>query len=505
MTGHEMLFAQLDKRKGRTISFGDDSKGRIHGIGTVGKNSQTQISHVLLVKGLKHNFLSISQLCDKGLRVCFDSTKCEVIDMSTNKISFIGNRLKNMHVIFLEVLKVNSEVCLIANAENDSWLWHRRLGHVSMNTMSKLIKKNLITGLLELKFENDRICDACQLGKQVRTSFKSKKIVSTSRPLELLHIDLFGPISTTSLGGKSYGFVIVDDYSRYTWVYFLAHKNAALQAFLSHYKKVENEKGLAIVSIKSDHGGEFENDEFEKFCNEKGLDHNCSAPRTPQQNGVVERKNQTLKEMARTMLCENNLLKYLWAEVVNTTTYILNRVLIRLLISKTPYELYKGRKPNISHLKSFCCKCFVLNNGKQPLGKFDAKSDEAIFLGYALKSKAYRGFNKRTLTVEESIHVVFDESNALQKKVHDDDDDVEVLEKQMKEMSLENNKNNEESSPKREDETSPLENLQRESLIMAMQEELDQFTRSHVWSLVPRPSNHPIVGTKWVFRNKVDD
>ncbi|WRX13590.1 Reverse transcriptase [Theobroma cacao] len=131
------------------------------------------------------------------------------------------------------------------------------------------------------------------------------------------------------------------------------------------------------------------------------------------------------------------------------------------MISKTLYDLYKGRKPNISQLRSFGCKCFVLNNGKQSLGKFNAKSDEAIFLGYALNSKAYRVFNKRTLTVEESIHVVVDESNALQKEIHADDDDVEILEKQMEEMSLENNKNNEESSPRRENETPPLENLQR--------------------------------------------
>ncbi|WRX18659.1 Integrase [Theobroma cacao] len=173
-------------------------------------------------------------------------------------------------------------------------------------------------------------------GKQIRTSLKTKNIVSTFRPLELLHIDLFGPISTTSLGGKSYGFVIVDDYSRYTWVYFLAHKNDALPAFVNYYKKVENEKGLAIVSIRSDHGGEFEGDEFENFCNENGLDHNFFAPRTPQQNGVVERKNRTLKVMARTMLCENNIPKYFWAEVINIAAYILNKVSIRAMISKTP-------------------------------------------------------------------------------------------------------------------------------------------------------------------------
>ncbi|WRX20691.1 Integrase [Theobroma cacao] len=310
MRGDKMLFAQLDKRKRGTVSFGDDSKSKIHGIGTVGKNSQTQISHVLLVKGLKHNLLSISQLCDKGFKVCFDSNKCEVIDIGTKKFSFIGKRLKNMYAIFLEDLEINDEICLVANADSDSWLWHKRLRHVSLHTMSKLIKKNLVVGLPNIKFESDKMCDACQLGKPIRTSFKSKKIVSTSKPLEMLHIDLFGPISTTSLGEKSYGFVIVDDYSRYTWVYFLTHKNDALSTFISHCRKVENEKGLAIVSIRSDHGGEFESEEFEKFFNEKGLDHNFSAPKTPQQNGVVERKNRTLKEMAQTMLCENNLPKY---------------------------------------------------------------------------------------------------------------------------------------------------------------------------------------------------
>ncbi|WRX26838.1 Reverse transcriptase [Theobroma cacao] len=119
-----------------------------------------------------------------------------------------------MYVVFLEDLEMDYEICLVANAENDSWLWHRRLGHVSMHTMSKLSRKNLVIGQPNLKFENDKICDACKLGKQVRTSFKTKKVVSTSRPLELMHIDLFGLISTTSLGGKSYGFVIVDDYFR---------------------------------------------------------------------------------------------------------------------------------------------------------------------------------------------------------------------------------------------------------------------------------------------------
>ncbi|GAV58701.1 hypothetical protein CFOL_v3_02234 [Cephalotus follicularis] len=131
--------------------------------------------------------------------------------------------------------------------------------------------------------------------------------------------------------------------------------------------------------------------------------------------------------MGRTMLCENNLPKYLWAEAVNTACFIINRVMIRSILKKTPYELFNDRKPNVSHLRPFGCKVFVLNNGKDNLGKFDAKSDEGIFLGYSLNSKAYRVFNKRTLIIEESIHVLFEESNSAPRK-GDIVDDVGILE-----------------------------------------------------------------------------
>ncbi|GAV56533.1 hypothetical protein CFOL_v3_00075 [Cephalotus follicularis] len=130
--------------------------------------------------------------------------------------------------------------------------------------------------------------------------------------------------------------------------------------------------------------------------------------------------------MGRTMLCENNLPKYLWAETVNTSCYIINRVMIPSILKKTPYELFKERKPNVSHLRPFGCKVFILNNGKDNLGKFDAKSDERIFLGYSLNSKTYRVFNKRTLIIEESIHVLFEESNSAPRK-RDDIDDVGII------------------------------------------------------------------------------
>ena len=455
MTGDKSLFQALDRKRSGNVTFGDNSKGVIQGIGIIGNNTKTLIKHVLFVEGLKHNLLSISQLCDKGFRVCFDAHACHIIDSNTNKVAYIGKRHENVYVIYIEEIELNNESCLIANDVNDSWLWHRRLGHASMKTLSKLVKNDLVIGLPKLNFNKNKICDACQFGKQVKSSFKPKNLVSTTRPLELLHIDLFGPMDVISMGGKSYGFVIVDDYSRFTWVYFLTHKDDALQTFINHCKKIQNEKGLTLVNIRSDHGGEFESHGFESFCNKNGYSHNFSALRTPQQNGVVERKNRTLKEMARTMLCENNLPKYFWGEAINTACYILNRVSIRPLISKTPYELYKKRKPNVSHLRSFGCKCFVLNNGKHPIGKMDAKSDEAILMGYALNSKAYRVFNKTSLVVEESIHVVFDETDAAPRKVAVNDD-----------ADFEEPNNSKDKEPReKEIETSkddpPLEDLQR--------------------------------------------
>lgn len=315
-------------------------------------------------------------------------------------------------------------------------MWHRRLGHTSMDLLHKLNKHALVKGLPKTKFVKDKICDACQLGKQHKTSFPKKKYISTSRPLQLLHMDLFGPNRVASLGGKLYAFVIVDDFSRFTWVLFLTHKNEAHIAFVKFCKKAQNEIGCTITSIRSDRGREFDNHDIEKYCDDHGFTHNFSAPRTPQQNGAVERKNRSLQEMARTMLNEHSLPKYFWAEAVNTACYIINRVVIRSKLEKTPYELWKGRTPNIGYFKVFGCKCFILND-KDNLGKFDAKSDEGIFLGYSMNSKAYRVYNKRSLTIEESMHVVFDEVDSLKpKNIDDDDNDFNVIENKVNNIKL---------------------------------------------------------------------
>ena len=145
---------------------------------------------------------------------------------------------------------------------------------------------------------------------------------------------------------------------------------------------------------------------------------------------MVERKNRSLEELARTILNDSSLPKCLWADVMSTAFYVMNRVLIKPILKKTPYELLNGRKPNITHMKVFGCKCYILNNGKDNLGKFDAKSDKGIFLGYSLSSHAYRVYNKKLMIVKESIHVVFDETNKCEQglaKINTDEDEQNIF------------------------------------------------------------------------------
>ena len=178
----------------------------------------------------------------------------------------------------------------------EKWLWHKKLGHAYMKLISEISQKELVKSLPKISFHNDSTCEFYQRGKQTKNSFHSKNVVSTSRPLELLHLDLFGPTRIANLGGKKYGLVIVDNFSRYTWVIFLIHKDEAFEAFKIFSKRVQNEKDFCITSIRSYHGGEFENHSFENFCNENGISHNFYSPITPQQNGVVERNNRSLPE-----------------------------------------------------------------------------------------------------------------------------------------------------------------------------------------------------------------
>nr|KYP36277.1 Copia protein [Cajanus cajan] len=208
MTGERSMFLDLKSKKGGQVTFGGGQKGHIMGIGKIGINSSISIDNVLYVKGLTHNLLSISQLCDSGYEVSFNKNKCTVSQLDSS-ILFTVNRCNNLYKIMVNELENQNVDCLVSY--ENQWIWHKKLGHVSQILISKLKKHNLVRGLPNLVHQTNNVCEACQNGKQIKSSFQSKNHVSTSRPLELLHIDLFGPTRTIFVSGKRYGLVIVDD------------------------------------------------------------------------------------------------------------------------------------------------------------------------------------------------------------------------------------------------------------------------------------------------------
>ncbi|WVZ63057.1 hypothetical protein U9M48_012727 [Paspalum notatum var. saurae] len=403
MTGDSRMFTSLigNVEEYDKITFGDNSKGKVEGLGKIEISSEYSISNVLLVDSLNFNLLSVGQLYDLGFQCLFKPNEVIVSKIDGGEEVFKGFRHNNLYLVDFNSKKANLQACLFSK-NSMGWLWHRRLAHVGLSTLKKVMKKDL-----------DKLCSACQAGKQVANTHPSKTFMSTSRPLELLHIDLFGPTTYTSIGGNNYGFIIVDDFSRYTWVYFLEDKTEVAHVFSKFVKRAQNEFNTSIVKIRSDNGREFDNTNIEEYCDEVGIKHEFSATYTPQQNGVAERKNRTLITLARSMLDEYGTSEKFWAEAINTACYASNRLYPHRLLDKTPYELLNGRKPNISYFRVFGCKCYIYKK-RQHLGKFQRRCDIGFLLGYSSKSKAYRLFNNATGMVEETYDVEFDESNGSQ-------------------------------------------------------------------------------------------
>ncbi|GJW89335.1 retrovirus-related pol polyprotein from transposon TNT 1-94 [Tanacetum coccineum] len=510
MTGNKDLFSSYKPFDGGNVLFGSNTKSKIIGKGTISHNSLT-INDVSHVENLSFNLLSIGQICDKKCNVLFSETGSKIIK---NGIT-LGKGIRKNGLYIMKMGNSPKDALCLTSIDDTSTLWHRRLGHANMRLIQSLSSKELVRNLPKLKFEK-HFCDACNVGKQVHESHKAKNMVSTSKCLELLHMDLFGPSAVQSYGGNFYTLVIVDDYSRYTWTRFLKHKNEAFDHFEILSKKIQNQKGCPIISIRTDHGREFDNEvQFGAFCDANGITHNFSAPRTPQSNGVVERKNRTLQEMSRTLLNEQSIPQKFWCNAVDTSTYILNRILIRPFLGKTPYELFKGRKPNLEYFKVFGCKCFILNT-KDYLTKFDPKSTEGIFLGYSPNSKAYVVLNKETMKVEESLNVKFDKTPPPNSPPLVDDDllEVGIIENKRKDLEVkENEPLNKQISNIKESKDHPVignlnqrtlrsqvqnqsnffcfvssvepknikEAIQDESWTMAMQEELTQFKTNDIW------------------------
>src|SRR4051812_26894849 len=303
-----------------------------------------------------------------------------------------------------------------------------------MKNLQTLISKKHVVGINKVKFDKDRLCGACEAGKITKKHHSAKTIMTTTRPLELLHMDMFGPQSYASLGGNKYGFVIVDDFSRYTWVFFLDDKSKVVEIFKSFAKRAQTEYELSLKHIRSDNGTEFKNTHIEDFLDDYGLTHEFSAAYTPQQNGVVERKNRTLIEMARTMLAEYKTPIRFWAEAINTACHIINKVYLHKFLKKTSYELITGNKPNVSYLRVFGAPCFIRDMNHS--SKFSPKAHEGFLLGYGSNSHTYRVYNSHFGKVMEIVNVRFDGTNGSQKEHLPHDLDEPPLDEVIRSMAI---------------------------------------------------------------------
>ena len=380
MTGNKSLLSRFEKKAGPVVAYGDGSIGKTLGYGSISIGNVI-IEDVALVEGLKHNLLSVSQLTDRGYHVDFKDTHGEVIRKQTGETVLIAQRHDNIYVAKLEANTDAPQTCLLLKASKDeSWKWHKKPSHLNLNNLNELVKRDLVRGLPKALYTPDGLCDSCQKAKQRRSSFKSKTESSVDKMFYMLHLDLFGPVNIMSIGKKRYTLVIVDEFTRFTWVYFLHRKDETSAILMDHIKMIEDDT-VKVKILRSDNGTEFKNAAMDELCKYKGISQQFSAPGTPQQNGVVEWKNRTLIEAGRTMLEDAQLPTYFWAEAINTACYTQNSTLINKH-GKTPYEMVKGKKPSLKHLHIFGCKCFVLKTHPEQLGKFEPKADEGIFVGY---------------------------------------------------------------------------------------------------------------------------
>jgi transposase InsO family protein len=226
------------------------------------------------------------------------------------------------------------------------------MGHMQFDNFVKVNKREAVIEMPQITKPTNTLCKHCQQGKQTKTRFKSKEY-STTKPLEIVHTDLVGPTTTKCLKGERYFMLLVDDYTRMIAVCFLKNKSEAFENFKIYKEMVENEMDSRIKCLRSDNGGEFTSKEFMDYCNNHGIKRQFSVARTPQQNGVVERKNRTIQEMARTMIMDSKLTYIFWTKAVHTTFHIQNRVMLRNNTDKTPYGVMERKTNKCEALQSF--------------------------------------------------------------------------------------------------------------------------------------------------------
>ena len=390
------------------VNLGDNrsilayGKGTYHIIADLGDSHQPiGLRDVLYLPDLDKNLLSVRAMVKLGATVQFKSEICEI----TRNGKLLARGKIERKLYFLQITE--NETINIAQKDSNLKLWHYRFGHLGMDNVKRLMKDEMVDGMSSKDNCNgDSVCQGCIMGKQHRKEFPKDGGKRASDFLELVHSDVCGPMSISSLGGSRYFVTFIDDYSHYTQVYFIKHKSEVLEKFKEYVNHVTNATGKQVKVLRSDNGGEYCSKEFTSYLKEKGIAHQLTVPYTPQQNGVAERMNRTLVESARSMMSHAALPTNFWAEAINTAVYLRNRSPTKSLEGVTPYECLFHQKPDVSHLKVFGCLAF-LHIPDKLCKKFDEKCQRVVFVGYPEGTKANKLYDPSSQKFISGRDVVF--------------------------------------------------------------------------------------------------
>ncbi|KAL0439031.1 UNVERIFIED_CONTAM: Retrovirus-related Pol polyprotein from transposon TNT 1-94 [Sesamum latifolium] len=365
-----------------SVSMANEKLCDLHGLGDVcmifENGFKLTLKNIRHVPDLAHNLISCSALEEEGLEGKWGKGIMKI--MKGSLTVFKAERRRNLYVC-----SVNYDLFAAPVLHtNNSDLWHKRLGHISIKGLELLHKK----GILKEKCENLSFCDDCILGKHHKVQFpssSSQKSTSSSCTLDYIHADVWGPANVPTHGGNRYFLPIIDNYSRNVFVFLMKHKSEVFEKFKNWKVLVENQTGNKLKALRTDNGLEFCNQQFTELCNEFGIKRHKITPYTPQQNGVAERMNGTLLNKVRCLLI-SFLSKSFWGEALMTAAYLINRSPSVPLLGKLPECVWTDSDIDLSSLRIFGCSAFALQSGD----KLDPRAKKCVFIGYPNGVKGYR-------------------------------------------------------------------------------------------------------------------
>lgn len=524
-----------------------------------GRSKRVNVRDAFFVPELRTNLLSVSKIVDKGYTVTFDRNSGKVIDKEGN-IALIADRIKDLY--YLREAKSECNSAIERNeAYNSFELWHRRMGHLNVRDLAHGVRNGNLKGIDLGVPKNELDCEICIRGKMTRTPFPTTS-ARNSKLLEIVHTDVCGPMRVESNGRARYIVTFIDDYSRWCEIRLLKRKDEVLDAFKEYKAFAEKLTGKSIKYLQSDNGKEYRSNEFDRFLKEHGIGRRLTVTHTPEQNGVTERRNRTLVEMARCLLIQSGLPPSFWGEAINTANYIRNRCPSRSLGGKTSFEKWRNEVPDVRHLREFGCNVYTLDRNPNK-SKFENRSKKGILVGYSEESKAYRVWIPEERRVDISRNVRFLEGDRIRigndfedfcardEKLSEDFDDREI-ELPFADREAETVPDDEESSSDQEesddaDTTSSrrgrgrprlirtgsrgrpkkqyhqaaladvdielvnlaevpvkeaLQGAEADEWLAAMESEMKSIIASQTWTVVSRPEDREVIGSRFVLRNK---